>query len=320
MKKRTFLTVTVVIGLFFILALSVSAGAQYPNRPITILAGFPAGGAVDTMARLLAQKVGDDLGQPLVVVNKPGGGGAIAATEVSRARADGYTLCFSVALSFAAWPHMTEARYTIDDFSYISAVGKFQEAFVSLPDKPWKDWKGLIDYAREKGGVSVGVMTPYDRQVLSYIALKDGVEFSMVPNRGGAEIMTQVLGGHVDFGFSGGIHYQYVRAGKMIVLAGHGRDRLVATPEVPTLKELGYDVALENYNVIVGPAGLPEEIVVRLARAFEKAVQSEDYQDLMNNKLNFPVVSLGSKVLTERIREMDADFKEMARYLAEKGK
>lgn len=311
---------TAVLGLVLALASAEMAEAQYPDRPIRILVGFQAGGAVDTMARLLAQKAGDELGQPLVVVNRPGGGGAIAATEAGRATADGHTLCFNVALSFAAWPHMTNTQYTVDDFTYIAAVGKFQEAFVSLPDKPWKDWKGLIEIAREQGALSVGVMTPYERQVLSYIALQEGVEFKMVPNQGGAAIMTQVLGGHVDFGFSGGIHHQYVRAEKMIVLAGHGEERLVGSPEVPTLQELGYRIALENYNVVVGPAGLSEEITVKLAKAFEKAVQSDDYQDLMNNKLNFPAVFLASKDLTGKIRAMDADFKEMARYLAEKGK
>ena len=97
----------------------------------------------------------------------------IAAKETLRAKPDGYALCFSVALTYAAWPYMTKVKYTEDDFTYISAVGKFQEAFVSLPDKGWSDWKGLIAYAKKQGPINVAVMTPYDKQVLRYIAKKE---------------------------------------------------------------------------------------------------------------------------------------------------
>ncbi len=291
------------------------AWAEYPDRPVQILVGFRAGGGVDTMARMLAQKAGDVLGQPVVVVNKAGGGGAIAAKEVIHAKPDGYTLCFNVVLTFAAWPYMTKVDYTEDDFTYIGAVGKFQEAFVSLPDKPFKDWKGLIAYAKEKGPLNVAVMTPYDKEVLKYIGKKDGVEFNLVPTQGGSAIMTQVLGNHVDFGFSGGIHGQYVKAGKMIVLAGHGAERLIGTPDVPTLKELGYPIALENYNVVVGPKGMSDEVVQKLAGAFEKGVQSPEYQDLMKNKLDFPPLFIGPRDLPPKVKEMAKEFKEMAEFL-----
>ena len=309
------------IGVFVLiltlgLALAGPARAEYPDRPIKILVGFKAGGGVDTMARMLAQKAGDILGQPVVVINKAGGGGAIAAKSVLGAEPDGYTLVFSVTLTFAAWPHMTKTDYTSEDFTYIASVGKFQEAFVAGTDQPFKDWKGLIAEAKKKeGGLNVAVMTPYDKMVLRYIAKKEGVKFNQVPTKGGADIMTQVLGGHVDFGFSGGIHYSYVKAGKMNVLAGHGSKRLVGTPDVPTLKELGYDVVLENYNMVAGPKGMPEDIVKKLGDAFAQATQDADYQDLMTNKLHFPVVYLGPADLTAQIQEMDGVFKRMAEEL-----
>jgi tripartite-type tricarboxylate transporter receptor subunit TctC len=315
MQKFKWFASLMISCMIMIVMVGAPAWAEYPDRPVKILVGFKAGGSVDTMARMLAQKTGDILGQPVVVVNKPGGGGAIAAKEVIHAKPDGYTLCFNVVLTFAAWPYMTKVDYTEDDFTYIGAVGKFQEAFVSLPDKPWKDWKGLIAYAKQKGPLNVAVMTPYDKEVLKYIGKKEGVEFNLVPTKGGADIMTQVLGNHVDFGFSGGIHGQYVKAGKMIVLAGHGNEHLVATPDVPTLKELGYPIALENYNVVVGPKGLSDEIVQKLAGAFDQAVQSADYQDLMKNKLDFPALFIGPQELPSKVKEMAKEFKEMAEFL-----
>jgi len=313
-KFKRFASLTAVC-LFMVVIAGTPGWAAYPDRPIQVLVGFKAGGSVDTMARMLAQKAGDLIGQPVVVINKAGGGGAIAAKEVIHAKPDGYTLCFNVVLTFAAWPYMTKVDYTEDDFAYIAAVGKFQEAFVSLPGKPWQDWKGLIAYAREKGPLNVAVMTPYDKEVLKYIEKKEGVEFNLVPTKGGAAIMTQVLGNHVDFGFSGGIHSQYVKAGKMIVLAGHGNEHLIATPEVPTLKELGYPIALENYNVVVGPKGLPDEVVQKLASVFEKAVQSEEYQDLMKNRLDFPALFIGPQQLSSKVKEMAKEFKDMADFL-----
>lgn len=315
MKKGKMISNTLIICLVLFLASSVQSWADYPDRPVKILVGFRAGGGVDTMARLLSQKAGDILGQPVVVVNKPGGGGAIAAKETLRAKPDGYTLSFNIALTFAAWPYMTKVKYTEDDFTYIAAVSKFQEAFVSLPDKGWTDWKGLIAYAKKQGPLNVAVMSPYDKQVLRYIAKKEGVEFNLVPTKGGAAIMTQVLGNHVDFGFSGGIHYQYVRAGKMIVLVGHGQERLVGTPNVPTLKELGYNIALENYNVVVGPKGMPDDVTQKLGKAFSQAVQSAEYKDLLQNKLHFPALFLGPEELSLKIKAMSKDFKAMAEFL-----
>jgi tripartite-type tricarboxylate transporter receptor subunit TctC len=150
--------------IFVVMALAaVCAGpalAEYPDRPIKILVGFKAGGGVDTMARLLAKKAGDILGQPVVVVSKPGGGGAIAAKAVLGAKPDGYNLVFSITLTFAGWPHMTKVKYTVDDFTYIASVGKFQEAFVAGSEQPFKDWKGLIEAAKKKeGGLNAAVMT-----------------------------------------------------------------------------------------------------------------------------------------------------------------
>ena len=315
MKKGKMISNTLVICLVLFLASSIPSWAEYPDRPVKILVGFRAGGTVDTMARLISKRAGDILGQPVVVVNKPGGGGAIAAKETLRAKPDGYTLSFNIVLTYAAWPYMTKVKYTEDDFTYIAAVGKFQEAFVSLPNKGWTDWKGLIAYAKKQGPLNVAVMTPYDKQVLRYIAKKEGVEFNLVPTKGGSAIMTQVLGNHVDCGFSDYNNYQYVKAGKMIVLVGHGQERLIGTPDVPTLKELGYNIALENYNVVVGPKGISNDITQKLGKAFSQAVQSSEYQDLMKNKLHFPALFLGPEELSLKVKTMSKEFKAMSEFL-----
>ncbi len=101
----------------------------------------------------------------------------------------------------------------------------------------------------------------------------------------------------------------------MIVLVGHGEERLIGTPDIPTLKELGYNVALENYNIVSGPKGLPSDIIQKLGKAFEQAVQDPDYQDLLKNKLHFPALYLGTEELPKKIKAMSIEFKAMADFL-----
>ena len=101
----------------------------------------------------------------------------------------------------------------------------------------------------------------------------------------------------------------------MIVLAGHGQERLVGTPDIPTLKELGYNIALENYNIVAGPKGMPDDVTQKLGKAFSQAVQSAEYKDLLQNKLHFPALFLGPQELSPKIKAMSKDFKAMAEFL-----
>jgi len=120
-----------------------------------------------------------------------------------------------------------------------------------------------------------------------------------------------VLGKHVDFGFSGGVHYSYVKAGKMIVLATPRPQRLAASPEIPTLKELGYDVTLTNFNMAAAPKGIQKSIVKKLADAFAQAVKDPNYVDLLENKLHFPAIFMGSEELERTIREESEAYRRM---------
>jgi len=312
-RKVVVLGLSVVFVLTF--GLAVLANAEYPTKPIKMLIGYRAGGSADSMARMLAKPLGDILGQPVVIVNKPGAGGGVAATALKNSKPDGYTLCMTTAITYTFNPHAGKCEYTIDDFQFIAAVAKFQEAFVSTPDRPWKDFKGLIKYAKAHPGLTWSSQSPIDKVFLRYIGKKEGIEWNPVPVKGGAGMIPAVLGKHVDFGFSGGIHYSYVKAGKMIVLATPRPERLVAAPEVPTLKELGYDVTLTNFNMAAAPNGVPESVVKKLADAFSRAVKDPDYVDLLKNKLHFPPIFLGPDDLERTIREESESYRRMIKAL-----
>jgi tripartite-type tricarboxylate transporter receptor subunit TctC len=264
------------IAIFMTLGSTTALGDEYPSKPIKMLVGYRAGGGADTMARLLAKPLGKILGQPVAVVNKPGGGGGVAATALKNSKSDGYTLCMTTAITYSFIPHVAKVQFTADDFQYVAAVAQFQEAFVARSDKPYKSFKELVEYAKTHPGLNYASITPLDKVFLKHVAKKEGIQWTPVPVKGGAGMVPAVLGGHVDFGFSGGIHYQHVKAGKMVVLAGLGRERLLAFPDVPTLKESGYDLVLVNCNMITAPKGVPDSIVKKLAKAISEAVKDPD--------------------------------------------
>jgi len=319
MKKERFSSkvfyLMVVLLIILYGGLSSVRGEEYPTKPITILLGYAAGGTADTMARVLAKPLGDLLGQPVMIVNKPGGGGGVAAMTLKNSKPDGYTLGITTAITFTFNPHAGKTEYSLDDFKYIAAVGEFQEAFVSIPEKPWKNFKELVEYCKKHPGLTWASMAPIDKVIMQYIGKKEGVEWNPVPTKGGAEVMTAVLGKHVDFGFSGGIHYSYVKAGKMIVLAGCGERRLMDFPEIPTLKELGYDVAVINVNMVAAPKGIPDFNVRKLVDTFSKAVKDPNYVDLLKNKLHFPPIFLGSEQLEKTLREQSEAYRKMVQFI-----
>jgi tripartite-type tricarboxylate transporter receptor subunit TctC len=293
------------IAVAFAAAHAGPAGA-FPTKPVTLTVAFAPGGGVDQMARMLARPMAEALGQPVTVLNRPGGGGAVAATAVKNAPADGYTLAMTVATTFTVEPNV--------DFRHLGAVGEFQEAFVAQAGRPWRDMKGLVAHAKQGNELKYGSFIRLDRMITSIIAKKEGIRIAAVPMQGGAAVMPAVLGGHVDFGFSGGLHVSHVKAGTMVVLAGLGERRLDAFPDVPTLKELGYDVSLLNYGVISAPKGIPDAVARTLEAAILKAAADPEYVDLVRNKLALRHVALGA---AEASRALAAQAATYARLAAE---
>jgi tripartite-type tricarboxylate transporter receptor subunit TctC len=207
-------------------------------------------------------------------------------------------------------PLLGDSPFTINDFAYIAVAGKAQEAFVSSPEAAWKDWKGMIAESKNRN-MTYASMIPLDKIFTRAIAKKEGVQFSAIPTKGGAEIMTSVLGKHSDFGFSGGLHYSYAKAGQMVVLAGMGNERLVDFPDAPTLKELGYGIVFENYVVITAPKGISEVVVNKLSSAFAKAIQDPEYVNMMKNNVHWVPLYLDSAKTKSALLEMSASYKKM---------
>ncbi len=313
MKKKWVRTLAV----FFCLVVLPSAACAeaFPEKSVDMLVAYRAGGLVDTVARALAQRMEEFLGKPVVVINKEGAGGALALTALKNAKKDGYTIGVTVGSSIAFTPLIQSVGFTLQDYQYLAAAGRAQEAVVSTPDRPWKDFKELVAYSKKNPGLAFASMDPIGTKIVEYVAKKEGIQWRAIPTKGGAEVMTAILGKHVDFGFSGGIHNSFCKAGKMIVLAGSGKKRLLASPDVPTLKEFGYDIAFENNIIVVMPKGAPDAVIQKLSDVCAKAAKDPKTVDLLQGKLEIPAEYQGGKELEKNMQEFHETMRNLLQFL-----
>lgn len=295
MKRRSISTLTILLVLSLIFIPLQASAKDYPTKPIKILCAFKAGGGSDIMARLLAKHLQDEFGQPVLVVNRPGGFGTVSAREILHAPADGYTLGLTVSASFSYMTQNPKTGFTLEDFSYLGGVGSYPYAIVAKKGMPFSTLKELVEYSKTKPGLKYTSLLPIDKLVLDHIAKKEGLNWRAVPAKGGAAMVPQVLGGHVDFAASGGAHTAQVKAGKMVVLAATTQERSQFFPEVPTLKELGYDTFLQLFAVVYAPKNTPKPIVEKLSKTIQTATSKDSYKKPLAEKYFFIPLSWGSE-------------------------
>ncbi len=288
--------------------------AEYPEKPITLIVGFRAGGAADRIARTLAKIVSKNLSYPMVVVNKPGSGARIAVKYTKNAPPDGYTLTLTADQPFTFAP-LYEKNYpvTIDDFKYIVAVTKAQTAFVTSTNRSWHSFDEMIAYGKSHGNHLIyASLYPIDRLIMQVVSAHTGLEIDPIIVKGGRDSMRAVLTERVDFGYSGGIHSKHAINGKIRVLASMRAERLLASPKVPTLRELEFPVDYSPITLIATGKGVPDAIIKQLATLFQTAVKDEKFEKLLNG-LYFPKYFLGPENLEQKIRAQAKIYEHMLR-------
>ena len=268
----------------FCLAISfeeIMAQEKFPERAIKAIVGFSPGGTTDLNARMLAGLASEYLGRPVVVVNKPGATGTIAAAEVAASEPDGYTLGFFPVLVVDLAPLNVDVKYDpTKDFEPIVGTYSVDYGFCVLKDAPWKTFKELMEWARQNPGeLSVSDTGKGSPQfaAFSYIVKKEKIEWKHVPYPGGLPAATALLGGHVKAHFGSGSHLPFQYAGQFRMLAAYSPERQEKYPDVPTLKELGYDVPDCRIHLFLAPKGVPEPIMKTLEDAFGKAAKHKAY-------------------------------------------
>ncbi len=282
----------------------------WPERPLTMVIGFAAGGSTDIQGRVLANVMEQYLGQPVNVVNQPGGGSAVAYTRLANNTDEGYTFLFGGLTALTFTPIITEVEYEIDDFEYLAALAIGQNALVTSAEQPFQTFDEIIEYGRDNP-MTYAQQTPLDEAIIRRVAEIEGLDLAIVPTGGGGGMAPLVLGMEVDFAYSGGTHAQYTPTGEMVVAAFLSAERSPFYPDVPTLMELGYDYSIEDYRSIVVPAGIPDEAKERLIAAAEYASTNEEFRAITEDNTFFPLVFIGQDEMEENVRRIRAATEEV---------
>jgi tripartite-type tricarboxylate transporter receptor subunit TctC len=258
----------------------VQAADAYPDKPITLLCGFAAGASADAQLRALGQALSHEIGQTVIIDNKPGVAGTLAATALANAKPDGYTLA-QVTNTMVRQPFIQKTSYDpIKDFSYIIGVSTFDFGLVVNAGSPWKSFDELTAYARQNPGkISYATIGngSVPHQVMSKIAAKLGIEWAHIPYRGTSPALNDLQGGTIEAVSDATGWAPFVDAGKFRLLAVYGERRLKRYPNVPTLKELGLPIADDAPWGIAAPKGVPPERIKRLHDALRKAMNDATF-------------------------------------------
>jgi len=264
---------------------------NYPSRTITLLVPFPPGGSSDTVIRPIAQKVAASLGQTIVIDNRSGAGGNVAALATKQAAPDGYTLFLANMGTLSVNPSLyPDLRFDpVKDFQPITPIISFPHILIVNVDSPVKSVAELAALAKSKpGGLSFGSQgVGSGGQILGEMFKSVvGAPMVHVPYRGAAPAVTDVMGGRMDFLFTSYISAgEQAQGGKVRILAIAGKKRIDAAPNVPTMAEAGFPgLDLEMWHGMVAPAGTPAPIVKRLNEEFIKASRSPDIQRIVESQ------------------------------------
>lgn len=263
-----------------------AVAADYPVRPIKLLVGFAAGGATDITFRKLGELAAKQLGQPIIIENKPGAGATLAPTTMAKVEdPDGYTIAAATA-GLLRYPYMQKVDWDpIKDFTWIAGLGGYSFVLAVNAESPIKTVADLVAFAKKNPGsltVSTAGAGTTMHLLAEALAGMAGVEITHVGYRGSSESSTAVLGGHamatVD---AAGTIMPYAESGKMRVLLSFDPEPVAWMPGVPTAKSVGYDLVYPAPYGLVGPKNMPPEIVDKLYQAFNAAANSDDYKTML---------------------------------------
>jgi tripartite-type tricarboxylate transporter receptor subunit TctC len=302
------------------LAMTLAAGAfaqPYPNRPVKVIIPFPPGGTLDIVGRMLAQRLGDALGQPFVVENRAGGNGSIGAVAVAKSPNDGYTLLFN-ASTFVTGPIvLATPPYSIaGDFTAIALVAKAPLSVAVNRNLPVKDLKDLFAYARANPGkltFAIGSVSSAGHLATELLKRGGGGDYTIVPYKGSTPAYQDLIGGQIS-GFVDPVlgAVQHHKAGNLRILAVTSSNRLPTLSDVPTVAETLPGYEFTSWYGLWGPAKLPPEITQRLNAETNKALAGD-----MKERLLSQGILLGGGSVAEFAKFQQDYINDMAKLIAE---
>ncbi len=286
-KTKMLFGMVLLVASCLLISSSVWGGQRYPTRPVTLLNPFGAGGANDIHCRFLASVAPEYLGQPLVVTMKSGAGGTIGTAFVKRAKPDGYTLLFGVTGPLSITCQIEDTGYTKDDFVPIVKVNHLPIIVAVAANKPWKTLEELIDHIRKNPKKMVfGTTAVRGITGLSHHRLLRTAEIKTIPPivayKGVSKQILSMLKGDTDYAVQIYLGLMpFIDSKEIRVLAVLDDERLPFLPDVPTAKELGYDLSTNMWMAIMAPKGTPKKVVETLSTAFSKMVKDRSFLAMM---------------------------------------
>ncbi len=283
MRKRGFWTVVSAVAILAMAGVcSVASAAEWPTKPITIIVPHAAGGGTDLIARLVFSYAEKILGQKVIIVNKPGAATEIGLTELALSKPDGYTWGFANSPQTQSLPIARKTKFTMESFEPCCNIVYDPGIIVVRADSQFKSINEFIEYAEENPGVITVGNTGRgsdDDIAVRIMERETGVKVTQVPFDGAAPLTTALLGGHIA---AGAINVTeavpYVNAQKMRALAVMDEERSHLLPDVPTFKDLGYNVVSGSARGISAPAGTPKEIIDKMAAVVKQVLDDPDFQ------------------------------------------
>jgi tripartite-type tricarboxylate transporter receptor subunit TctC len=257
---------------------------DFPNKPITLYMPFSPGGATDSFARAMADLVGKALGQTVVVESKVGAGGVMGAIALLHAPANGYVLSITPEAVFRQ-PYLQKTEFDpLKDFTYIMLLAGYPLGISVRADAPWKQWSDMVaDAKRNPGKITYGTTGTNGSMHLTMLEIcqKAGIELTQVPYKGETEIITAMMGGHIDMGITANAIGPFIETGKARWLARWPATRSKRWPDAPTLREVGVDMDFTGPFGLSGPKGMDPRIVKVLHDAFKAAMSAPSIVKLM---------------------------------------
>jgi tripartite-type tricarboxylate transporter receptor subunit TctC len=300
------------------------AQAAFPSKSITMIVPFPPGGLADIVARPVAEAMSRDLGQPVVIENKGGAGGGIGMAQASKAPADGYTVLLSLS-SFTVIPEADTLlgrapMYTLQSLRPIARFTADPTVLAVRAEAPWKTVKDFVEDAKKRpGAINYGSSGNYGTMhvPMEILSQNAGVKMTHVPFTGAGPAVVALLGGQIDAVSSGpATVLQHIKAGKLRALAHWGNGRLEALPDVPALKDAGYNAEYAQWSGLFIPAATPEPVAQRLRAAAKMAANDTKVREVIQNA--------GSPILYQDTADFEkyvqADAKRMAEVVKKIGK
>jgi len=294
--KRNHLALALTVFMALISSHSIAQTKPWPSRPITLVVTYPPAGTADIMARTIADPLGKFLGTIIIVENKPGASGQIAANFVAKSNPDGYTLMLD-ASSFAVNPSLfNKLPYdTLKDFRMLGVIAQYPNVLLVNPSFPARSAKDVVNLAKKNpDSISYASSGNGSAQHLSGVLfeLRSGIEMQHIPYKGAGLALNDVLGGQVPVFFgSVASTKQYVDSGKLIALAVTSKKRATSMPTIPTMLEAGIpEYEVYEWNALFAPSGISEEIYQKITEAISKVLQTPE--------VKAKIVSLGGEIFT----------------------